>query len=244
MVKGYRPLRQIADTLSRMGIAVLRMDDRGAGGSGGNARTATSEDFAKDIEAGVAYLRARTEIDGHRIGLLGHSEGGLIAPMVAAKDPSLRAIVLMAGPAQTGRAIISFQNQYAIEHSPAIADGARDSALAAALRQVDSMSATSPWIRFFLDYDPLVTARKVRVPTLILQGATDQQVTPEQAEALGKAIRSNGNRNVMVQVFPETNHLFLLDPSGNPSGYSALGTSEIRPEVIAALTEWLAKALR
>jgi dienelactone hydrolase len=244
MVRGYRPFRQIADTLSRMGIAVLRMDDRGVGGSGGNARTATSEDFAKDIEAGVAYLRARKEIDGHRIGLLGHSEGGLIAPMVAAKDPSLRAIVLMAGQAQTGRAIISFQNQYAIEHSPAIAAGARDSALAAALRQVDSIAATSPWIRFFLDYDPLVTARKVRVPTLILQGATDQQVTPEQAEVLGRAIRSGGNRNVTVLVFPETNHLFLLDPSGNPSGYSALGTSEIRPEVIATLTEWLAKALR
>lgn len=244
MVKGYRPFRQIADTLSRMGIAVLRMDDRGVGGSGGNARTATSEDFARDIEAGVTYLRGRKEIDGRRVGLLGHSEGGLIAPMVAAKDPSLRAIVLMAGPAQTGRTIIDFQNRYAIEHSPSIAAGARDSAMAAARQQVDSMAAVNPWVRFFLDYDPLVTARKVRVPTLILQGATDQQVTAAQAEALGEAIRSGGNRNVTVRVFPETNHLFILDPSGNPSGYSALGTGQIRPEVIAALTEWLARTLR
>ena len=244
MVRGYRPFRQIADTLSRMGIAVLRMDDRGVGGSGGNARTATSEDFARDIEAGVSYLRGRKEIDGRRVGLLGHSEGGLIAPMVAAKDPSLRAIVLMAGPAQTGRTIIAFQNRYAIEHSPSIAAEARDSAMAAARQQVDSMAGANPWVRFFLDYDPLITARNVRVPTLILQGATDQQVTADQAEALGEAIRSSGNQNVTVRVFPETNHLFILDPSGNPSGYSALGTGQIRPEVIAALTEWLARTLR
>jgi dienelactone hydrolase len=243
MVRGYRPFRQIADTLSRMGIAVLRMDDRGVGGSGGNARTATSEDFARDIEAGVTYLRGRKEIDGRRVGLLGHSEGGLIAPMVAAKDPSLRAIVLMAGPAQTGRTIIDFQNRYAIEHSPSIATEARDSAMAAARQQVDSMAGVNPWVKFFLDYDPLVTARKVRVPTLILQGATDQQVTAAQAEALGEAIRSGGNRNVTVRVFPETNHLFILDPTGNPSGYSALGTGQIRPEVIAVLTEWLARTL-
>jgi len=244
MVKGYRPFRQIADTLGRMGIAVLRMDDRGAGKSGGNARTATSEDFARDIEAGVAYLRGRKEIDGRRIGLVGHSEGGLIAPLVAVKDPTLRAIVLMAGPAQTGRTILDFQNRYAIEHSPGIAAEARDSAMAAARQQVDSMAASNPWVKYFLDYDPLATARKVRVPTLILQGATDQQVTAVQAEALGEAIRSGGNRNVTVRVFPETNHLFILDPSGNPSGYSALGTGQIRPEVIAALTEWLARTLR
>jgi fermentation-respiration switch protein FrsA (DUF1100 family) len=116
--------------------------------------------------------------------------------------------------------------------------------MAAARQQVDSMAGVNPWVRFFLDYDPLVTARKVRVPTLILQGATDQQVTAAQAEALGEAIRSGGNRNVTVRVFPETNHLFILDPTGNPSGYSALGTGQIRPEVIAALTEWLARTLR
>jgi len=103
LVKGFRPFRQIADSLGRAGIAVLRMDDRGFGGSGGNATTSTSRDFADDIKAGLAWLRTRPEIDGKRLGLVGHSEGGLIAPIVASEDPALKAIVLMAGPAQTGR---------------------------------------------------------------------------------------------------------------------------------------------
>src|SRR5438105_4470277 len=95
-VKGYRPFRQIADTLGRRGIAVLRLDDRGAGGSDAGPHGATSADFADDVRAGLAYLRTRRDIDGDRLALVGHSEGGMIAPMVAATDPKLRAIVLMA----------------------------------------------------------------------------------------------------------------------------------------------------
>ena len=244
LVRGYRPFRQIADTLGRMGIAVLRMDDRGFGGSGGDAATATSADFARDIQAGVAFVRSRPELDRTRVFLLGHSEGGLIAPMVAAEDPTLRGIVLMAGPAQRGRDIIAFQNRYAIERMAAIRPEARDSALQAALQGVDSVAATSPWIKYFLDYDPLPTARRVRVPTLILQGATDQQITAEQAEALGAAIRSGGNADVTVQVFADANHLFIEDPTGNPAGYTRLATGEIRGDVIKVLTEWLARRAR
>lgn len=238
MVKGYRPFRQIADTLARAGIAVLRMDDRGFGGSGGNIMIATSADFADDIRAGLAWLRARSDIDGRKLGLVGHSEGGLVGPMVAASDSSLAAIVIMAGPSQTGRQILTFQNRYAIEHNPAIRPEARDSALQAALRGIDSVAQSSPWIKFFLDYDPLSTAARVRVPTLILQGATDQQVTQEQAEALGNAIRTGGNRDVTVQVFDDANHLFVNDPSGNPQGYTTL-SGEIRGDVIATLVTWL-----
>ncbi|HEX9164785.1 MAG TPA: alpha/beta fold hydrolase [Gemmatimonadales bacterium] len=244
MVRGYRPFRQIADTLGRMGIAVLRMDDRGFGASGGDAATATSADFARDIEAGVAFIRARRGFDGKRVFLLGHSEGGIIGPMVAAADPALGGLVIMAGPAQRGRDIIEFQNRYAIERTTTIRPEARDSVLRAALHGVDSVAATSPWIKYFLDYDPLPTARRVRVPTLILQGATDQQITAEQAETLGAAIRSGGNADVTVQVFADANHLFIEDPSGNPAGYTRLTTGEIRGDVIKVLTEWLARRAR
>lgn len=239
IVKGFRPFRQIADSLGRAGIAVLRMDDRGFGGSGGNAAIATSRDFANDIKAGLAWLRQRPEIDGKRLGLVGHSEGGLIAPLVASEDPALKAIVLMAGPAQTGREILQFQNRYAIEHSAAIKPEARDSAYKVALAGIDSVAKTSPWIKFFLDYDPKATAAKVKTPTLILQGATDQQVTAEQAEALAKALRAGGNRDVTVNVVPNANHLFIDDPSGNPSGYSALTTGRIRGDVMQTLVGWL-----
>lgn len=241
-VRGYRPFRQIADTLSRAGIAVLRMDDRGFGGSGGDATTAATPDLADDIRAGLAWLRTRPDIDPRRLGLIGHSEGGLIAPMIASKDTGLRAIVIMAGPSQNGLRIIEMQQRYTIEHSPAIRPQARDSAFKAARRQLDSATAASPWLRFFLDYDPLEVAGLVRTPTLILHGATDQQVPAGQAEELAEAIRRGGNTGVTVHVFPETNHLFLRDPSGNPAGYSSL-SGGIRPEVIGVLAGWLAEIL-
>ena len=239
IVKGFRPFRQVADSLGRSGIAVLRMDDRGFGGSGGDAATSTSRDFANDIKAGLAWLRTRPEIDGNRLGLVGHSEGGLIAPIVASEDPKLKGIVLMAGPSQTGREILEFQNRYAIEHNAAIKPESRDSAFKVALAGIDSVTRTNPWLKFFAEHDPKATAAKVKVPTLILQGATDQQVTAVQAEDLGKAFRSGGNKDVTVKVFPNANHLFIEDPSGNPAGYSALKTGYIRGDVMESLVAWL-----
>lgn len=243
-VKGYRPFRQVADTLGRHGIAVLRLDDRGFGASTGNHATATSADFADDIRAALAYLRTRPEIDGKRLALLGHSEGGLIAPMVAATDPSLRGIVLMAGPSQTGRQILRFQLGNALRRDTSLTPARRDSALKTVDATIDSLGASQPWVKFFLDYDPIATARKVRVPTLILQGATDQQVTPEQATALERAMRDGGNRRVTMRVFPEANHLFVQDANGNPAGYTTLRERNVRPDVMAALLDWLRTTLK
>jgi pimeloyl-ACP methyl ester carboxylesterase len=86
----------LADDLTRRGFAVLRSDKRGIGRSGGDFASATSLDFASDIQAGLAFLRARPDIDANRIGLIGHSEGGLIGSMVAAKAPGTAFLVLMA----------------------------------------------------------------------------------------------------------------------------------------------------
>lgn len=99
---GHQPFLVIADYLSRRGFAVLRVDDRGVGGSRGATPNDTSADYATDVEAGVAYLRTRPDIDPARIALIGHSEGGLIAPIVASRDPSLGGIILMAGPGVRG----------------------------------------------------------------------------------------------------------------------------------------------
>ena len=242
MVKGYRPFREFADALGRRGVAVLRLDDRGTGESEGNIATATSRDFAEDVRAALAYLRSRPEIDGGRLGLVGHSEGGLIAPLVASTDPALKGIVLLAGPAHPGRKILEFQNRYAIDHAPSIPVTARDSLFRIALHTIDSLGK-EPWMGFFLDYDPLPTARRVRVPVLILQGATDQQITAEQAPILEQAFRAGGNRDVTMRVFPETNHLFLADPNGNPAGYSALRVNTLRPEVLQLVVDWVVARL-
>jgi dienelactone hydrolase len=241
---GYRLFRQVADTLGRRGIAVLRMDDRGFGASGGNPMQATSRDFAGDIAAAVAYLRARPEIDPDRIALVGHSEGGIIAPMLAGEDPRLRAVVLIAGTSRKGRSVLDYQIRRRVDADTAIAPAGRDSAYRAGWAEMDSMAAQMPWLPWFFAYDPLPTAAKVRQPVLILQGATDRQVTADQAPELEAAIRGGGNRDVTLRVFPGLNHLMVPDPDGSPAGYATLPSAKVSPDVLGTLADWLAARLR
>jgi alpha-beta hydrolase superfamily lysophospholipase len=244
-VEGYRPFRQIADTLGRRGIAVLRFDDRGTGESTGDHAAATSRDFARDVQTLVAWLRTQPDIDPDRIALVGHSEGGLIAPLVAADDPRLAGIALLAGPAYTGARIIAFQQRSAINQTyPSLGAAARDSMLRVAQLQLDSTARRSPWIAEFLQHDPIPTARRVRdVPVLIMQGETDLQVTAEQADLLGAAFREAGNRDVSVHRLANTNHLFQHDTSGVPSGYATLPDRTLTREALGLLAEWLVARL-
>ncbi|MGH9475900.1 MAG: alpha/beta hydrolase family protein [Terriglobales bacterium] len=107
---GHQIFWVLADSLSRHGLAVLRVDKRGIGKSGGDYATATTEDFARDVAAGLVFLQKQSEIDPHRIGLIGHSEGGLIAPIVASRHRRAVAfVVMLAGPALPGSAIIVAQ---------------------------------------------------------------------------------------------------------------------------------------
>lgn len=109
---GHRPFLVLADYLTRRGIVVLRADDRGVGGSTGNTALATTADFAQDALAGIRYLRGRADIDLGRIGLIGHSEGGLAAPLAAARAPDEVAfVVLMAGPGVPGEEILYRQTE-------------------------------------------------------------------------------------------------------------------------------------
>jgi pimeloyl-ACP methyl ester carboxylesterase len=107
----HKPFFVLADALTRRGVAVLRVDDRGVGGSTGNVARSTSEDFAGDVLAGIAYLKHRPEIDAKKIGLIGHSEGGLIAPMVAARSGDVAFIVMIAGTGLPGDEILFLQGR-------------------------------------------------------------------------------------------------------------------------------------
>jgi alpha/beta superfamily hydrolase len=110
-ILGHKPFLVISDWLTRNGIAVLRYDDRGVGKSQGNYATATSADLASDAEAAFDFLKINTKINPKAIGLAGHSEGGLIAPIVAASNPEIAFIVSLAGPGVTGQQIIIRQSQ-------------------------------------------------------------------------------------------------------------------------------------
>ena len=242
-VPGYRPFREIADTLSRRGIVVLRLDDRGIGGSDAGPPTATSADFAEDIRAAVAWLRTRPEVDSLRIGLVGHSEGAIIAPLVALEDARLRAIALLEAPAERGRLILAEQQRLLLGGDSTRTPAQRDSALAHAARVTDSLVKAPGWLHWFAEYDPLPAARRLRVPVLILQGETDQQVPVSQARTLAAAMRAAGNQRVTLRIFPRMNHLMLDDPSGDPRGYETLPTKTVRRDMLGVLADWLARTL-
>jgi uncharacterized protein len=108
---GHKPFLILSDYLTRHGIAVLRADDRGTAKSTGDFKTATTADFATDTEAGIAYLKTRPEVDPHKIGLIGHSEGAVIAPMIAARNPDVAFIVLMAGSGVSGDQVLVAQRE-------------------------------------------------------------------------------------------------------------------------------------
>ena len=242
-IADYRPFRAIADTLGRRGLAVLRLDERGVGASSGTFASATSRDFADDVRSALDWLRTRADVDPARLALLGHSEGGLIAPLVAAEDSSLAAVVLLAAPGIPGRQNHDYHSRLAMPPVGSLPAARRDSMVAALSRAVDTAIKQSVWLRWFAAHDPRPVARRVRVPTLVLQGATDMQVTPDQADTLMAALRAGGNRAVTRRVFPAVNHLFLADSSGAPAGYLALPSKRLPPEVLGAIADWLAATL-
>ena len=251
----YRPFRQIAEALASRGIAVLRVDDRGVGHSKGleTLKVSTSANFADDVRAQVDFLRERRDVDPSRIALIGHSEGGMIAPMVAASDPRIAAIVLLAGTGKRGDAIIAYQVNQGLAGDASLTEEAREKARG---EQQDAMSKAiagdpsapealrTPWMRYFLAYDPLPMIRKIRQPILILQGELDRQVTADQAEMLARVAREGGSRDVTARVFAGLNHLFLPAKTGAVSEYSSLSTNAIPDEVMKQLTDWLTEKLK
>jgi uncharacterized protein len=116
---GHHPFLILADHLTRKGIAVLRYDKRGIGKSTGDYTNATTEDFANDCESALAYLKNRKEIDPRKIGLIGHSEGGIIAPLVAARSKDVAWIVLLAGPGVKGEDLLLLQSESILKVSGA-----------------------------------------------------------------------------------------------------------------------------
>ncbi|HEV2400911.1 MAG TPA: alpha/beta fold hydrolase [Candidatus Sulfotelmatobacter sp.] len=207
---GHKPFLILADYLTRHGIAVLRADDRGTGKSTGDFSKGTTADFATDTEAGIAYLKTRPEVNPHKIGLIGHSEGGVIAPMIAARNPDVAYIVMMAGTGVPGDQVIVAQGEaieiamgksaeeaaknrakeeqmmklVETEKDPAVLDKELREKMAGEVPEgqigMQIKQVTSPWFRYFLTYDPATALRKVKCPVLVLNGSLDKQVLPDQ----------------------------------------------------------------
>ncbi len=207
---GHKPFLVLSDYLTRHGIVVLRADDRGVGKSTGVFGTATTADFATDTKAGIAYLKTRAEVDPRKIGLIGHSEGAVIAPMIAARDERVAFIVMMAGTGVPGDQVLVAQSEaIEIASGKSPEEAAKDATKEREMVNLveadkdqadvekklrDKMTGevpeaqigmeieqlTSSWFRYFLTYDPATALRKVTCPVLVLNGSLDKQVLPDQ----------------------------------------------------------------
>lgn len=149
---GHKPFLLLSDYLTRRGIAVLRMDDRGEGGSTGDFAASTSADFANDVQAAVRFLAARREVARNKIGLIGHSEGGVIAPMVATRSPGVAYVVMLAGTGIPGDSLLRLQGTAVLRASGAPEEMVRRQAesqgrIFAALRQGGDSAAVARRVR-------------------------------------------------------------------------------------------------
>jgi hypothetical protein len=261
---GHKPFLVLADYLTRKGLAVLRSDDRGAGKSGGNFATATTADFATDVEAAITYLKTRHEIDPHKIGLVGHSEGGSIAPMVAARNKDVAFIVLMAGTGVPGDQIIVAQVMAGAEAAgipdeqvlqagvrqrellDLLMKGADDAAFRQKLSELAGPQAdaayremTSPWYRYFLAYDPATALRRVSCPVLAINGDKDTEVPARlDLTAIHTALEEGGNKRFETVEMPGLNHLFQTATTGALSEYSQIEET-ISPSALDKIGTWI-----
>jgi pimeloyl-ACP methyl ester carboxylesterase len=275
-VAGHRPFLVLADHLTRKGLAVLRYDKRGIGKSTGNFDQATTEDFASDAAAALAYLKSQREIDARKIGLIGHSEGGIIAPMIDSRSSDVAWMVLLAAPGLKGEDVMLLQSELILKtagfdddrvanarnfnrQSYDLARKEKDpQALEAKLTDlIDStgMSTTlppttlkpqarmmtSPWFRFFLDYDPVPALEKTHCPVLALNGDKDLQMAPKENLAqIQKALQQGGNNDFQTKELPGLNHLFQHALTGSPTEYGGIQET-VAPEVLNTISDWILK---
>ncbi len=277
---GHQPFLVLADHLTKQGIAVLRYDDRGVGESTGDYSNANSADFATDANAAFEYLLTRSDIDHDSIGFIGHSEGGLIAPL-AITDPKLGAnadqpiayMVMLAGPGTSAMQISSSQrrliaqSQGVTEEDLHESDAINRSILQAVANATSTQDAkdkiravltpdameilginelqaqnviaqnSSPWIRYFLGYDPADYLPQIEIPILALNGELDLQVpAPENLAGLRALLKDNPDTTIIE--LESLNHMFQHAKTGAMGEYNDIEET-FSPQAMKLISEWI-----
>ena len=262
----HRPFWVIADYCALHGIAVLRYDDRGIGGSTGEVENATSMDFSYDAEAAFDYLRNRKEINATKVGILGHSEGDVINFMVSSRRPEVAFLVSLAGPSVNGIEVLKEQQAAILRASGMSEEMVQFNGNANAQmfdiieasndrEEADSLlrqllkgwgyneelteqtvgQMASPWMYYFLRYDPTDAIVKTNCPALLLNGSKDLQVIASQnLPGYEKIIAEHGKANLTLRELPDLNHLFQHCETGSPNEYFEIEET-ISPEVLETI---------
>lgn len=264
----HKPFWVIADYLARNGIATLRYDDRGVGGSDAlGLATATTETFKGDVLAMVNYLK---ENGMKNIGVIGHSEGGLIAFMLGAEVEDLNFVVSLAGTAVSGDQILIEQNRMLLEKSEVPTEivnsycellkeiyaikrsGAqfnRESKITELrnkysnlpLQMIGNIAALlqpQAWIDYFISYDPTEALKNIGCRVLALNGDKDVQVIAKQN--IDALKQHILAEQLTTKIYPDLNHLFQHCTTGMPNEYYQIEET-ISPEVLLDITNWIKK---
>lgn len=261
-VAGIPIFGHIARDLVAAGFFVVRYDKRGVGQSGGRAESVTIADYAEDARQVVYWLGRRKDVDKNRIALVGHSEGALVAMLVAGRERGrVGALALIAGPSTNGAEVVLEQQKYVLSKMPI--DEAQRAEKVALQEKINAAvikgtgwtdlpeparrAADTPWFYSFLTFDPEKAMNDTRQPVLIVQGELDVQVQPHHADKLAALARARKGTKAAVDVVkvPGINHLLVPAKTGDISEYASLGPdAKVSSEVTKALASFLAKALQ
>lgn len=250
---------QLANVLADAGYLVVRYDKRGVGQSGGRTEVARLNDFAEDARAVIKAISERKDVDRKRIAVVGHSEGGWIAMLAAAKNDRVSALGLISTVAVSGRDLNLYQVTHGVERSgrpeaerqatidlqkqiqQAVVAGAGWEKLPEGVRR----QADTPYFHSFLTHDPAKIMKDVRQPLLIVQGERDTQVPPSNADQLERLAKAR-KRVVPVEVvkIPGINHLLVPATTGEADEYGSLPQRTVSADVSNALVQWLGRTIR
>lgn len=255
-VAGIPIFTQLAGALAQRGFLVVRYDKRGVGQSGGRDERATIEDYAEDAVSVVKWLEKRKDVDGERITLVGHSEGGAVAMLAGAKEDDIASLVLIAAPGMLGADLILEQQRHSLELlkageeerkakidvqqriQTAVLSGVGWEGIPPEYRK----AADTPWFRSFLQFDPAAVMKKVEQPVLIIQGALDKQVQPHHADKLAELARARDRKEAVELVhLPGVNHLLVEATTGEVSEYGTLSGKTVVPAIAEKIAAFLGR---
>ncbi|MBP4139475.1 alpha/beta hydrolase family protein [Flavobacterium geliluteum] len=260
----HKPFAVIADDFAKKGIATLRMDDRGIGGSSQGSKSETTYNYATDISAAVDFMIKK----GYQnIGLIGHSEGGMIAPIVASLNKKVSFMVLMAGPGtpidellakqiflssklmgmkeeNLQKELQSNQKTFAFIKNYAGNDYEKDlknflTKEGEEINEDNMKQLKNTWFRYFISFNPDKYVSQIKIPVLAINGSLDFQVpAKDNLAAIEKSLKKAKNKNFETYEFEGMNHLFQECKTGALAEYAEIEQT-ISPKVLDKMSTWI-----
>ncbi len=276
-ILGHKPFLVLSDYLTRNGIAVIRYDDRGFAKSTGDAINATTYDLSLDAESVVKFIKNDSRLKDMKIGIIGHSEGGMIAPMVAERNSDVDFIVMLAGPAVNIWQLMARQNYDVLKSNGIPEDIAKQYAQLASktykilndkkssiddkkakvrtiMNEMEKLAPSgydeetlqanldglfTPWMSYFIDFNPQDYLCKVKVPVLALNGDKDVQVySKDNLAGIEKAMKKAKNQNYKTLELKGLNHLFQKCIFGSPNFYGK-NDETFNEDAMKTIAEWI-----